>query len=134
MIYSMNIFTDTIFLLVYLMILFYFHIPDITNNNYLFHKLIIFISILAFRYIIEIIKKIKDRQKVDPFEVLNSSLYYALFGIIGYGVYMDLMYGNYSCGDISINIDSDYKRYGIAALIISLFIMFAQAGKLLFTM
>jgi hypothetical protein len=127
----MNIFTDIFFLFIYLTLLFYFKFPDITNNNYIFHKLIIFISVFVFRFVIELIKKIKNKCKVDPLEILKESLLYSLFNIVGYSIYIDLMYMNV-CSNYNININSDNQRFLIASLIMTIFTMLISAGKLLF--
>jgi len=129
----MNVFIDILFLFIYLLVLFYFKVPNITNNNYLWHKLLLFIFVIAYQYILEIIKKLKNKQDVEPFQILQDCVYYGLYSVVGYSIYIDLMYMNFGCDDgVSINIDDDVKRYIIASVVISTFILFIKLGKLMF--
>lgn len=128
----MNIFTDIIFLFVYLIVLFYFRFPDITNNKYIFHKVIIFVSVFVFRFVVELIKKIKNKCKIEPLDILKESLLYALLNVVGYSIYVDLMYMNV-CSDYNININSDNQRFLIASFIMSIFTLFISTGKMIFS-
>jgi hypothetical protein len=125
----MSIIVESIFLFIYLMTLFFFKFPDITNNNYLFHKLIIFITTFIFKFAIELYKKIKENTKVDPMEILNNSVEYSLFNILGYSIYIDLMYMKIPYENIYINIDSDNQRYFVSSLITSLFVFLIGFAK-----
>jgi hypothetical protein len=127
----MNVFTDVLFLFVYLIILFYFKVPDITNTNYLLHKLVIFISLLVFYYILEIIKKIKGKCKIDQKKIMGEALNNSLYGVIGYSIYVDLMYMNFS--KISgFTLKNDNERFAAASLVVSLFTLLIKGGKLVF--
>ena len=125
----MSIIVETIFLFIYLITLFFFKFPDITNNNYLFHKLIIFITTFIFKFAVELYKKIKEGVKVDPMEILNHSVEYSLYNILGYSIYIDLMYMKIPYENIHINIDSDNQRYFISSLITSLFVFLIGLAK-----
>lgn len=114
--------TDILFLFVYLTTLFYFRFPDITNNNYLFHKLIIFISVFVFKFVIELGKKIKEDKKVDPVEILKTSSNFSLYNILGYSLYIDMMYMNIPYENLAININSDDQRFFIASTIMTVFV------------
>lgn len=129
----MNIFTDIIFLFVYLLTLFYFKFPDITNNKYAFHKAIIFITVLVFRFMIELIKKIKNKCKIDALDILKDSLLYSLITVVGYSIYVDLMYMNI-CSDYNISISTDNQRYLVSSFVISMFTLFISAFQMVFKM
>jgi hypothetical protein len=116
----MNIITDIFLLFVYLMTLFYFRFPNITNTNYLFHKLIIFISVFVFKFVIELGKKIKEDKKVDPVEILKDSSNFSLYNILGYSLYIDMMYMNIPYENLAININSDNQRFLIASAIMTI--------------
>lgn len=109
--------------------MFYIKFPDITNNNYLFHKLIIFILTFVLKFVAELIRKIKDKKKVDPGEILYDSINYSLYNIVGYSIYIDLMYMNIDCKSICINVNSDNQRYLIASAITTTFVSIVAFGK-----
>jgi hypothetical protein len=131
-IYNMSIFLETILLLLYLITLFYFQFPDISNNNYLFHKLIIFVSTLVFKFAIELYKNIKENKKVDPIIILQDSIHYSLYNILGYSFYIDLMYMNIPYENMFIDINSYNQRIGIASSVMALFISSINFTKSLF--
>ncbi len=111
------------------MTLFYFHFPDITNNNYLFHKLIIFISTFVFKFVVELFKKIKENQKVDPIEILRDSVHFSLYNILGYSIYIDLMYMKIPSENLYIDINSDNQRFLVASGITTIFVTLAELIK-----
>jgi hypothetical protein len=106
--------------------------PNINNTNYILHKFIIFICILAFNYIIELIKAIKTDYKIDPKKILWESLNTALFAVIGYSLYVDLMYMNISCFKLDSITNIDENRFVVASFVTSLFIMLVKSIKLIF--
>lgn len=132
----MNIFTDALFLFIYLFSLFYFGIPNINNDNYLKHKLIIFINIFIFNYVIQLIKKIKNNCIVDPLELLYNSLYIGLVAIIGYTIYVDVITMSWSREYIINNFDSiandKTKKYATISLLIVITVVLIRMIGLLF--
>ena len=125
----MSVIIETLFLFIYLTILFYFKFPDITNNNYLFHKMIIMIMTFVFKFVIELYKKIKNEEKVDPIVILNESVNYSLYCIIGYSVYIDLMYIKIPYENIYIDINNDIQRFFISSFVTSLCVAFIGGVK-----
>jgi hypothetical protein len=129
----MNTIIEAFFLFIYLIIIFYFHFPNITNNNYLFHKIIIFILAFVFKFSIELGKKIKKSEKVDPIEILKDSSNYALYNILGYSIYIVMMYMNIPYENLYININNDNQRYLIASTIMTFCVTSIISIKKLFT-
>lgn len=129
----MNIFTDILFLFVYLFALLYFKIPDVANNNYLIHKFFLFIAIFGYYYVIHIIKKIKYGCKIDPYQILTESLNMSLFCILGYSIYVDMMYMDSTksyFGDITqVNLN---KRFLAISIIMTGFVTLVHLVKTLF--
>lgn len=121
----MNIFINLLLIFVFLYGLFNLRVPNLTNNNFILNKFIIFISLVCFQFIIIIIQKIKNNCKIDINEVLNNSINIGLFGIIGYSLYNDLIW--------MYNLNISTKRmYLYVTLIIILFIAFVKFLKILF--
>lgn len=129
----MNIFTDVLFLLVYLLVMFFFEIPDIKNKNYPVHKLIIFTSIFIYYSIVTLIKTIKNKKNVDPYVILNDAVMMGLYCVLGYSLYVDFIYWDYTkhlFADIKeANI---IKRYTVVSIIIVLLVTTIQLSKMLF--
>lgn len=129
----MNIFTDVLFLFVYLLAMFFFELPNVKNKNYPVHKFFIFLSVFAYYYVIQIIKKIRNNCKVDFYIVLQEALMMGLYCVLGYSLYVDFVY--WDCtkgmfGDIKeVNIA---KRYLIIATIIVTFVACMKLLELLF--
>lgn len=129
----MNIFTDVLFLFVYIMTLLYFKLPDVSDNNYLVHKFYIFVGVFGFYYVIQMIKKIKNNCRVDPYVILQQSLNMALYCVIGYSVYVDLMYMDWSQSYIqSIDISNSNKKYLMISITVIIFVTLIQLMGMLF--
>lgn len=132
----MNIFTDILFLFVYILTLLYMDLPDIKNNDYPIHKLYLFIGIFAYYFIVQIIKKIKNKCSIDPFILLQDSLMISLICVLGYSLYVDFKYWDYTKDTImaidSTDFNSTLKGYSTVALIIVSFVSVVQLIKILF--
>lgn len=129
----MSIFTDLLFLFVYIFTLLYFQMPNVANNNYLIHKFYLFIAIFGFYYIIQLIKKIKNGCSVDPYIILQQSLNMALFCVLGYSLYVDLLYMDWSQGYFGdIEIVNHTKRFVTISFIIIVFVGVIQLFGLMF--
>lgn len=117
----MNIFTDILFLFIYILTLFFLRIPNITNNNYITHKFYLFVAVFGYYYIIQLIKKIKNGCKVDPYSILYQSLNMAIYCVLGYAIFIDLLYMDWS-KDYFGSIENQSKRFITCAFVIILFV------------
>lgn len=129
----MNIFTDVLFLFVYIATLLYLEIPDIKNKDYPIHKLYLFIGVFAYFYIIELVKNVKNNKKIDPYEIMLDSLWNGLICVLGYSMYVDFLYWDQTKGWFGdIKTVAPFKRYAVVSLIIVLTITTLKLGKMLF--
>jgi hypothetical protein len=134
----MNIFTDVLFLFVYIATLLYLEIPDIKNKNYPIHKLYLFIGVFVYFYVIELVKNIKNNKKIDPYEIMLDSLWNGLICVLGYSMYVDFLYWDQTKGWFNFSINTYtpqykiYVTYVIVSLIIVLVITTLKLGKMLF--
>jgi signal transduction histidine kinase len=81
------------------------------------------------------IKKVKSKCTIDPYKILQKSLYMALWCVVGYSIYVDLLYMNYSksyFGDITTTNFNINKRFVVIALIIVSFVMLIELTGVLF--
>lgn len=112
----------------------YFRMPNVTNNNFIIHKVYLFIFTFSFYSLIQIIKKFNTQCKLD-YEMLHKSFLIALYSVIGYSFYVDMLYWDKTkdyFGDIEeVN---QIKRFAIIALIITLFIATVEiTGKIFYS-
>lgn len=133
----MNIFTDILFLFVYIFAMLYLEMPNINGTDYPIHKLYMFISIFSYYFIVQIIKKIKNKCPIDALAIIQDCLIVSLFCVLGYSIYVDLKYWNYT-KDIMTTFNGDdfttiIKKYVMVAIIIVSFVTMVQFIKILFT-
>ena len=86
----MNIFFNVLFIFVFIIGMFYLGLPNITNDHYIQHKLIIFSLLFIFQFMIQLIDKIRLKESLNPQELISESFKTAMVGVIGYSVYIDL--------------------------------------------
>lgn len=132
----MNVFTDILFLFVYIITMLYLEMPDIKNTNYPIHKLYLFVGIFVYYFVVQIIKKIKNKCSIDPFVLLQDSLIISLFCVLGYSLFVDFKYWDHTKEYMTeIDIESStsmLKGYSTVALIIVSFVTVVQFVKILF--
>lgn len=130
----MNIFTDVLFLFVFIVALLYFRLPNVINHNYILHEIYLFIAVCAYYYVITLIKKIKNKCRVNPYDLVLDSLSMGLYCVLGYALYVQMMYMDWSkdyFADITI-VTNINKRFASIALIIVAFITVIKLISMLF--
>ena len=131
MIKIMRIILDAVFLFCFIMIMFYFELPNIFSDNYIKHKLILFGAVFGFYYLISLIRKVgKQNCTIDPYIMIKHSLKIALLTIIGYSIFIDFSIMEWS-KDYFI-FDNPYKKYAIVSVIIVVLITIIQTIETLF--
>ena len=130
----MNIFTELLFLFIYIITILYFRLPDVVDNdNYLLHKLYLFLAIFGFYYVIRTIRKIRNSCKVNPHLVLYESLQMALLCILGYSIFIDLKFMDWSQSYfVGIDIANRNKKYVVIASIIIIIVAVIELVGMLF--
>lgn len=128
----MNIFTDLLFLFLFLYSVLFFKIPDIENDNYINHKFILFIAIFVFAFTTQIIAKLRNNCKIDHIDTTSKSFQIAIASIIGYSLYIDLNVMEWSKDYLSSVINSKYSLYLVVSIIMIMFIATIKIIQLLF--
>lgn len=129
----MNIFSDILFLFVYIVTLMYFEMPNVNNNDYPIHKLYLFISIFGYYFVTQLIKKIKNDCHVDPYAITQDSLMMGLLCVLGYSIYVDLIYWDYTRQSLAfVKKDTGIIKFAVIALVIITFVTSIQLSKILF--
>jgi len=130
----MNIFTDILFLFIYICTLFYFRIPDIMNHNYIYHELCIFVAIFVYFYAVDLIKTIKNGCKIKPYKMVKETLMMSLYVVLGYVFYVQLMYMDWSkfyIADVA-DVTDPTKRIISVALVMVLFVTLIKLTGMIF--
>jgi hypothetical protein len=120
----MNIFANIVFIFLYLIVILYLNVPNIKNNKWILHKLVLFIAIFCFQFFLEIIHKIKINCKIDTDKIARSAFETALYAVIGYSIYTDLHGNN--------EIIDPKQRFLYAATIITIVVTFIKVFILIF--
>ncbi len=110
--------------------LFYFKLPNIQSDNYIKHKLFLFISITSFTYVMYLIKKIKNGCIINHNTLIKESLIFGFTAVLGYSLYVDLLHMNWS-KDYLIECNT-LKQYLYATLFIVSIIVLLQLTNLMF--
>ena len=127
----MNIFTDALFLYVFIFIILYFKVINLESDNYIKHKLYLFLAVTGFIYLVQIIKKIKSRCRVDPKNLAFESIKLGTLATLGYSIYTDLVHMNWS-SEYMASIEEMNKKYLVVALIMITFIVIYQLVEMMF--
>jgi hypothetical protein len=126
----MNIFTNTILIFVFILILLIFNIINFDqNDNLLKNKLYLFIAVFIFQILLKSIHKLKNNntkpdKKINLKDIFKNSVLVSLFSIIGLSIYSDIINTECIKTYISsyINIENTYTQSIFISLIISIFI------------
>jgi len=105
----MKIFIDPLFLYLFVFALLYLKIPNVETDNYITHKILLFLGILIFDFALQLIKRIRSSCIVKTDEVFSESIKTALYGIIGYSLYIDTTIMT-STKDYLMNYNCSYNQ------------------------
>jgi uncharacterized protein with PQ loop repeat len=123
---KMRALIDPLFIYIFLITLLYMKLPDIDNDNYIEHKIYIFLSIFVFGFMLQTIKRIRSKCVVKTEDMLFDSFKTAVAGILGYSIYTDLIHME-STKEYFENLGhSVINKIAIVALIIVAFIVLAK--------
>lgn len=87
----MHLVFNFIILFIFLYLMLYFGVPNIGNGHYVYHKVIIFLLIFIFQFILYIISDFNDR-KYTIREIATKTVLTSLACVIGYAIFNDLIY------------------------------------------
>jgi hypothetical protein len=127
----MNTFINIFFIFIFIFAILLFRVPNIDNNNYIVHKVIIFALLFGYQFILLVASKIKNKCKIEFMELLTRSLETATIGIVGYSLYTDLQFYRFT-GIDSLYIINKNTQYLYVSIIITLLLTFVNTVKLLF--
>lgn len=104
----------------------YFGVPSIDNNNYVYHKIMIFLIIFIFQFCVYIISDFSDRRFTIK-EIAQRTLLICAYSVIGYSIFNDYLYSK------GINTEQcDYKYVcANATFSIVIAILFAKVIELM---
>lgn len=127
----MNIFTDLLFIYVYVAVLIFLGFINFESDNYLSQKLYLFVSLVMFNSLLEIMKNFKSKCKTSGCRLINNSVKVGTVGVLGLMVYTDLMFMGWSRHTFESINASRFNR----SLLIPLVVVFAiMVIKLIYVM
>ena len=71
----MNVFTDIIFIFVFVFVMLHFKIIDISSNNIILQKFILFLAVTIFAWLLYSLKAIRRQQPINVWDVVNNGLF-----------------------------------------------------------
>lgn len=86
----MNVLLNVLLIFAFLNIMFYMKIINVTDGQYLKNKLILFLVVFCFQFIIDITSTINKKRPVIIKEIITNCAMTTLYVILGYSVYTDL--------------------------------------------
>jgi hypothetical protein len=97
--------------------------------------LFLFIAVFVYFYSVDLIKTIKNKCKVKPYKMVKDTMMMSLYVVLGYAIYVQLMYMDWSKDYFSdvVNICNPNKRIVGISLIIVMFITIIKLSGTLFS-
>jgi hypothetical protein len=126
----MNFFLIFIFLNTML----YFDMPNIDDNNYVLHKIIFFISLFYFYFLISSLSKIFRKCSIGIKELIGRSAIIAVSGVLGYSLFVDLSRSRQLSEYFNevLKLDNHKNRLNLlVSMFILMFIVFVRCIELL---
>jgi hypothetical protein len=127
----MNLFTNICLIYLFLVFLFSFKIIDLHNNQFVLHKLLLFLSVFFFQFFLKFFIKIINNCPINLSSLINLSSQFALFSIIGYSIYLDTKFMTYA-NVISDIINKKYTSTIYIAFVIVFVISFIKSIQMMF--
>lgn len=124
----MNVLINISLIFIFLITSFYFKYPDLTTNNYILHKLIIFATLYCFQFVIMLIDSVRKGCRVDVYDIAKNSLETAIGGVLGYTVYTDLLLADV----VKLKGVSDNVKNLNITIVVTLFITLMKVIRIIF--
>lgn len=127
----MRILLDAVFIFLFVNILFYFKIPNIESDNYVKHKLYLFIFTLIFYYLLSVIRKIGNKRcTLDHYGIIKNSIKISLTCVVGYSLYHDFTLMEWSKEHFTF--ENEYKKQAVVGVLIISLITVLQCFEMIF--
>jgi len=112
----------------------YFGIPNVGNDNVISHKIILFIAIFYFYFLMSSASKILRKCSIGVKELMGRSCIIAISGVLGYGLYNDMSRNSFAKQYLESIVEttkSPMHSHLIVTFFIMLFIIFVRCVELL---
>jgi hypothetical protein len=109
--------------------------PNINNNdNFLIHKVYIFLALFIYQFLLDIIASVRKGFKVQINKVLDRSIHTGLYAVLGYSIYVDLRYMSFTKDLVSNMVNNNNKElnYLYLTLMITVTIALMKFIKIMF--
>ncbi len=103
----MNVFTDILFIFVFVYVITYFGIVKIDSSNVVSQKIYMFLAVTAFASMLYVMKAIRKQCPILTWNVISSGLLVGLLGYVGHTALFDMYYMTETRGYMEI-MNRDY--------------------------
>lgn len=87
----MHFIYNMLVLTIFMFLIFYFKIPNIDNDRYIYHKFMIFMLLFVFQFVIYLLSDISNHE-IFVKKIATKSFIIGVAAVIGYSIFNDLMY------------------------------------------
>lgn len=88
----MNIFTDIVFIFVFVFVILHYGIVDVRKTNVVWQKLYMFVAVTLFASLLYAMKSIRRQQTIRPWDIINDGVFVGLLAFIGHTLLFDMLY------------------------------------------
>ena len=129
----MNIFTDIVFIFVFVFTLLQFGIINIKSTNIIIQKFYIFIAVTMFCWLLFSMKSIRRQCSIKIWDMISNGLIIGMMAYVGHTLFFDMYYMPETHTLLSQNIDPIFFTHEIMLCIfISLSIMLGKSVGYIF--
>jgi hypothetical protein len=129
----MNIFTDIVFIFVFIFTLLQFGIINIKTTNIIIQKFYIFIAVTMFCWLLYSMKSIRRQNSIKIWDMISNGLIIGMLAYVGHTLFFDMYYMPETHILLSNNIDSIFFTHEIMLCIfISISIMIGKSVGYIF--
>uniref|UniRef100_A0A6C0EAY1 Uncharacterized protein n=1 Tax=viral metagenome TaxID=1070528 RepID=A0A6C0EAY1_9ZZZZ len=121
---------DPLFIFAFILMLLLFKLPNVEDDNYIRHKLGLFMGIFLFSFALQILKKLRSNCQMRTQKLLYNALKFATAGILGYSIFTDLVHMESTKGFFEDLEFSTKRKVLMISLIVSSFIALVEVTEL----
>lgn len=128
----MNIVINLIVLFIFLNLMFFMEIPNLTVDDFIFHKIILFLMIGVFQFLQKVIMNMYARCIIDIKNLAEESLFDGGIAVIGYSLVLDLIHMSSTSYMVTPYVFNSLWKNVFVSLSIIVFMLLTKVIKLTF--
>lgn len=109
----MNIFTDVVFIFVFVFVILHFGVINIRGMSIVLQKIYMFIAVTIFASFLYLMKAIRRQQTIKTWNIIHNGLFIGLLAFIGHTVMFDMLYAPETQSWVTSFADGKYLTVNI---------------------